>query len=257
MKPHIKPNYTSFYEQAISDILSQPISEAEATLVKIKKMDWQSYCQNHQIERRLHYREKNVKDLDGVKQEAFFQTSIKTRENKSLDVILWSGFIQSIEADAVVNAANESLLGGGGVDYAIHQAAGPLLLRECATIKGGCEVGEVKITKGYDLPAPYVIHTVGPILTYDGKTNPEALSNCYLNSLKLCDVYHLKSVVFPPISCGFYGYPIQEASEVVLKAVEEYAKTVKEGFIRTIIFTLPEQVQRDAYLRTFSNIKGL
>ncbi|MDL2122112.1 MAG: O-acetyl-ADP-ribose deacetylase [Deltaproteobacteria bacterium] len=124
------------------------------------------------------------------------------------------GDITQIELDAIVNAANSSLLGGGGVDGAIHRAAGPELLSECRSI-GGCPTGEARITRGYNLPARYVIHTVGPIHT--GKPqDSNLLTRCYLNSLKLASDHNLSSIAFPAISCGVYGYPINEACKIAI-----------------------------------------
>jgi len=142
-------------------------------------------------------------------------------KNRGTEIGLARGDITKLDVDAIVNAANTTLLGGGGVDGAIHRAAGPELVVECRTI-GGCRPGEAKITCGYNLPARFIIHTVGPVWRGGGRGEAEVLASCYRNSLQLAVGNGIKTIAFPAISCGAYRYPVSEASQIAVETTREF-----------------------------------
>jgi O-acetyl-ADP-ribose deacetylase len=154
------------------------------------------------------------------------------------------GDITKLDVDAIVNAANTTLLGGGGVDGAIHRAAGPELLAECRTL-GGCRPGQAKITRGYRLPARYVIHTVGPIWRGGKRGEPETLANCYRTSLQIAVENGIKTIAFPAISCGAYGYPIPDAAQIAVKTTRDFLGAADD--IDKVIFALWDEGAYDAY----------
>jgi len=154
--------------------------------------------------------------------------------------------ITQIKTDAIVNAANKSLLGGGGVDGAIHRAAGPELLEECKTL-AGCETGEAKITKAYNLPAKHIIHTVGPVFGVEDDKEAKLLALCYINSLKLADENNLTSIAFPCISTGVFHYPKDEAAKVAVSSVKRYFKENLESKIEKVVFATLDELDYNIY----------
>ena len=161
-----------------------------------------------------------------------------------MEILIEKSDLTKLHVDAIVNAANESLLGGGGVDGAIHRAAGSGLLQECKKLNG-CPTGEAKITKAYLLPAKHVIHTVGPIWKGGNYNEKQLLKNCYKNSIRLAENLNLESIAFPNISTGVYGFPKKDAAEIAIKTIKEEAKQLKS--IRKIIFCIFDDENLNIY----------
>ncbi len=159
-----------------------------------------------------------------------------------IDVI--KGDITELQVDAIVNAANNTLLGGGGVDGAIHRAAGPELLEECRAL-GGCDTGDAKITKGYNLPAQWVIHTVGPIWAGGGEGEPELLAQCYQRCLATASQNQVKTIAFPAISAGFYGFPMDLAAEIAVRETAGYLE--EDSSIQQVIFVCFNDLAHENY----------
>jgi O-acetyl-ADP-ribose deacetylase (regulator of RNase III) len=154
---------------------------------------------------------------------------------KSMPVEIFHGDITTLSVEAIVNAANSSLLGGGGVDGAIHRAAGPGLLQECKSLDG-CSAGEAKITSGYNLPAKFVIHTVGPVWKGGDNNEDELLASCYKNCLRIAENMKLRSLAFPNISTGIYGFPKKRAASIAIREVKDFFS--QERKIEKIIFAI-------------------
>lgn len=190
-------------------------------------------------DRRQYYRTTGYKPLDEISvwtptAGGSQPTDYKRNEKLDQKISLYNGDITKLEIDAIVNAANNTLLGGGGVDGAIHRAAGPMLKKECASLNG-CKTGEAKITCGYGLPAKYVIHTVGPIAQGGvGEEEKNALRSCYRNSLETATKNGARSVAFPCISTGIYGYPSEQAVHEALKTVRDYLDAHHDKLDRVI-----------------------
>jgi O-acetyl-ADP-ribose deacetylase len=241
----------SYYEQAKKDIRDKPFEsrmEEEAFAIPLDR--WGSFRNQIRDQARQHYRISPVFTVEQARQNALFSVEIENSRGEKVAIILTSSNINQFETDAAVNAANETLLGGGGCDHEIHHGAGPLLVRECAYLNG-CEVGQAVLTKGYDLPANYVIHTVGPLLIEGERPDEKALYECYRSCLEVCENQQFKSVVFPCIACGFYAFPINVAARVVKDTVKLYIERFGHH-LDTIIFSLPKETQQEAYLKVFS-----
>lgn len=262
---HLAP--ISYFDQMRLKYQEMPFEDkrAEADFF-IPLGGWGSCCDSTRSSRRQFYRVEQFFTLEQVAERAPFKVTLTSKDDKrSVDVYLVREPINQFETDAVINAANETLLGGGGADQEIHEGAGPNLVKECAYLDG-CEVGESVITKGYDLPAKYVLHTVGPLLLESGKGNEKALTNCYANSLALCDKYGLESVVAPCVACGFYAYPLEDAAAVVKKTLQDYLEKGQDSFeegqgylelggstVKTVILSVPKETEWTAYKKVFQS----
>lgn len=236
----------TYFEERCRAYLAAPFdSERDALQYHIPLREWSAYCKA--FDRKGTYRTAlPVSNVQAIREASLDCCAVTGSASAAREMLLSTVPVELAAVDAVVNAANESLLGGGGVDAAIHNGAGPMLVRECATL-GGCDVAEAKVTKGYDLPATYVVHTVGPILSGRGaKPQPAALAACYVASLERAEELGLESVMFPCISCGFYGFPVGLSAETVLPVVADFLRA-RARSVRTVVFSLFSEEQRAAY----------
>ena len=159
------------------------------------------------------------------------------------EIAIHSGDITKLDVDAIVNAANSSLLGGGGVDGAIHRAAGKELVHECRLL-GGCKTGQAKITKGYDLPARHIIHTVGPVWNGGSKGEEELLADCYRNSLEVAQENGLRTLAFPAISTGIYGFPLDRAAPIAVRTIRTFVSSHPDAFDRILLVCFGDNAER-------------
>lgn len=171
----------------------------------------------------------------------------------SAEIQIVEGDITKLSVDAIVNAANRTLLGGGGVDGAIHRAAGPKLLEECETL-GGCETGQAKMTAGYRLPARHVIHTVGPVWHGGKHGEDDLLASCYRESLKLAETHGLRSIAFPAISTGVYGFPVERAARIAVREVNKFLKTSQS--VREVMLVCFGREALEAFTGAYWEILG-
>jgi O-acetyl-ADP-ribose deacetylase (regulator of RNase III) len=168
-------------------------------------------------------------------------------------VEIWQGDITTLAVDAIVNAANSSLLGGGGVDGAIHRAAGPELLAECRQLQG-CRTGDAKLTRGYRLPARQVIHTVGPVWRGGGEGEAELLRSCYRRCFEIAQAQGLHTLAFPAISCGVYGYPWAAATEIALRETASALRT--NARLERVVFACFSPAMAELYSRTLARLQA-
>jgi O-acetyl-ADP-ribose deacetylase len=211
---------------------------------------WSAYCDENLSTRRSHYRVNEYFDITALKSMNIPKVQLSAHKTaKTVAVYLVRQSLNQFEVDASVNPANETLLGGGGADQAIHEGAGPNLVKACSYLNG-CEVGEAVITKGYDLPSKFVLHTVAPLLRNDGKSDVDALKQCYFSCFKLCDLNGLKSIVIPCIGCGFYGFDVTASAMLVHQCLSEYVEREGASLDHVVLSTYWDH-EAEAYQKAF------
>lgn len=248
----------TYFEQARQKFIQAEFgSDREKIEYGTSLVQWGPACEQARVVRRQFYRVDKVVPFNELETQALHVCKIESADGKrSINVLFYRIPVNRFEVDAAINAANETLLGGGGVDKEIHDGAGPNLVRECAAnFEEGCPVGGACITKGYDLPAKYVLHTVGPLLKEDETGDERMLASCYINCLRLCDSFNLKTVVAPCVACGFYAFPLAQSAKVVKQVIQNYVD--KGGStVQTVILSVPKDTEWNAYTTEFTQKDG-
>ncbi len=238
----LKPAYITIEDEDGNIIERIPMTAADDDWIRAGRLRKKAEAGDKEAAKKLKEME-NTQMMEVVDDEQADESE-KSQDNMKSNFQIIKGDITTQQLDAIVNAANNSLLGGGGVDGAIHRAAGKELIEECKTLNG-CETGQAKITKGYKLPAKYVIHTVGPVWRGGDKNEEKLLEGCYRNSLKLAVEHNIKTIAFPSISTGVYGYPIEKASIVALKTIHDFLE--QHESIKKVVIVCFSQNDYDVY----------
>ncbi len=243
----LKPAYITIQDEDGNIIERIPLTAATDDWIRAGRLRKKAEAGDKEAAKKL--KEMENTQMMVVVEDDETDESVKPQEDMKSKIHIIKGDITTQQVDAIVNAANNSLLGGGGVDGAIHRAAGNELLEECKTLNG-CETGEAKITRGYKLPAKYVIHTVGPVWSGGDKNEEKLLEGCYRNSLGLAVKHHIKTIAFPSISTGVYRYPIEKASKVGLKTIHDFLQ--QHGSIEKAVIVCFSQNDYDVYRENLS-----
>ena len=239
----LKPAYITIEDEDGNIIERIPMTAADDDWIRAGRLRKKAEAGDKEAAKKLKEME-NTQMMVVVMDDDEADESEKSQDNMKLKIDIIKGDITTQHVEAIVNAANNSLLGGGGVDGAIHRVAGQELLEECKTLNG-CETGEAKITNGYKLPAKYVIHTVGPVWKGGNKNEEKLLEGCYRNSLKLAVEHNIKTIAFPSISTGVYRYPIEKASKVALKTISDFLQ--QNESVKKVVIVCFSQNDYDVY----------